>query len=110
MYPTPAHLDSCVGGSGVILCLRRNDGVGVTSFIYHFDLAQVPERLHKLEDSFEVFFSQLAQLPRRQLYAVGSEARILIPLPYDPGDVHPIHLSQRGKLLGGYSSASCLDL
>ena len=44
MYPTPAHLDSCVvGGSGVILCLRRNDGVGVTSFIYHFDLAQVPD-------------------------------------------------------------------
>ena len=43
MYPTSAHLDSCVGGTGAIVCLRRNDGVGVTSFIYHFDLAQVPD-------------------------------------------------------------------
>ena len=68
------------------------------------------ERLDKPEDSVEVFFSQLAQLPRRQLHSVGSEARILVLFAYDPGDVHAIHLGQRGELLGGYSPASCLDL
>ena len=54
MYPHPGPCGFLCRGHGVILCLRRNDGVGVTSFVYHFDLAQVPDAA--LGGSYTMYF------------------------------------------------------